>query len=69
MTTQTTIVSQVWYVAGDPNGSPSGPNLFQTKMDAEVYARGMFPDEDEARRYCRIFFREVYGSRVVEDGK
>lgn len=57
-------MKDVWYVQGDPETAgvwPSRvwPNLFETKEAAEVYARMMFPDEDESKRYARIFFREV----------
>jgi hypothetical protein len=54
-------MKQVWYVAGDPDMSPSGlwPNLFETKECAEIYARHAFPDESESERYARVFCRDV----------
>ena len=54
-------MNEVYYVQGDPDMSPSGqwPNLFETKEAAEVYARYVFPDEGEDKRYSRIYCREV----------
>ena len=51
------ILRQVWFVqdADDPR-----PQLWDTKMDAEIYARVCFPDESEDRRYARIYSRDVY---------
>ena len=45
----------VWYVQGDGHGE-----LFQTKQDAEQWARELFPEEDAEKRYARIFFRQVH---------
>ena len=50
----------IWYVQGDPNAVGNWPNLFSTKETAESYARTVFPDESEDRRYARIFYREVF---------
>lgn len=47
-------MSEVWYVQGDEDVT-----LFKTKMDAERYARELFPDETESVRYARIFFFPV----------
>lgn len=41
---------QLWYVQG-----LSGA-YFVTKMEAEVVARKMFPDEHESTRYARISY-------------
>lgn len=49
-------MKQVWYVA---DGQGYIPTLFDTKECAERYARMLFPDEDESKRYSRIFYREV----------
>ena len=46
---------EVWYVAGDIENY-----FFKTKMDAEIYVRLKFPDEDIAKRYARIYFKTVY---------
>ena len=50
---------QVWYVSGDPEVMGAWPNLFDTKELAEIYARYIFPDESEDKRYARILFRTV----------
>jgi len=45
----------VWFVSGeDMEGT-----LFDTKLAAERFARMMFPDENESKRYSRIYYREV----------
>ena len=46
---------QVWYVQGDIENY-----FFKTKMDAEIYARLQFPDEDASKRYARIYFKTIY---------
>lgn len=51
---QETIAGQVWFIRGDEYATP-----FATKMDAEIAARIAFPDEDEATRYGRIYYRSV----------
>lgn len=51
-------MKQVWYVQGEDTGG-AFPTFFDTKEAAEVYARSLFPDEDESKRYNRIFYREV----------
>ena len=48
-------MSDVWYVQGESDV----PTLWETKEDAEKYARYLFPDEDPDTRYARIYFREV----------
>jgi hypothetical protein len=40
---------EVWFVSG----CEEGHTLFETKLDAEIYARKLFPDKDEqAIRTC-----------------
>ena len=46
---------QVWYVQGDEERY-----FFAHKIDAERYARLLFPAEDSYKRYARIFYRTVY---------
>lgn len=46
----------IWYVA---DGQGLIPQFFDTKIAAEKYARLLFPDEPESRRYARIYFRRV----------
>jgi hypothetical protein len=50
---------EVWYVQGDPDAVGLWPNLFDTKEAAEAYARLVFPDEGENKRYARVYFRTV----------
>lgn len=50
---------QVWFVRGEHDEEYVMPTLFDTKEAAEVYARGLFPDEDEVKRYGRVYYREV----------
>ncbi len=45
----------VWYVAGDTDNM-----LWETKADAEKWAREIFPHLDEDARYARVRFRHVY---------
>jgi hypothetical protein len=52
-------MNEVWYVQGDPEAIVLWPNLFDTKEAAETYARLMFPNEGEDRRYARVYFRTV----------
>lgn len=46
---------EVWYVAGD-----EGNLLFETKMDAEIYARQLYPNLDPFKRYAYIGFKQVW---------
>jgi hypothetical protein len=45
---------QLWYVIG------IGGVYYGTKMQAEVEARKAFPDEDESKRYARVFYKTFY---------
>lgn len=45
---------QLWYVIG------IGGVYYGTKMQAEVEARKAFPDEDESKRYARVFCKTFY---------
>lgn len=47
----------VWFVSVEGEDSPP---LFHTKIDAESYARELFPNEDPYKRYARIYYREVH---------
>jgi hypothetical protein len=46
---------EIWYVQGDEEHM-----FFAFKIDAERYARLIFPDEPVDRRYARIFCVTVY---------
>ena len=52
-------MKQVWYVQGEYDEFLVMPTFFETKECAEVYAKSLFPDETESKRYSRIFYREV----------
>lgn len=51
-------MNMVWYVSEEETAG-FAPTLFDTKEAAEVYARVLFPDETESKRYARIYFRRV----------
>ena len=61
-------MKQVWYVQGDPEVMGQWPNLFDAKEHAEIYARYLFPDETESKRYSRIFYREVLTKADLNGG-
>ena len=46
-------INEVWFVIEDGDESAM-PTLWRTKMDAEVYARRMYPNESVHQRYARI---------------
>ena len=60
-------MKQVWYVSGDPDTAGLWPNLFDTKEAAEKYARAVFPDADEGKRYARIFYRDVLAMTDIKE--
>ena len=54
--------NKVWYVNED--GYDNGfhtyvAHVFETKIEAEKYARMIFPEENEDERYARIYYKEV----------
>jgi hypothetical protein len=51
---------EVWFVSGCEEGY-----LFETKRDAEIHAKNIFPDEPEPTRYARIYFKTVYEFKEV----
>lgn len=53
-------VCEVWYVDGAGGHDHPQPTLFQFKIDAERFAREVFPDDDVQKRYARIYFRNVF---------
>lgn len=49
-----------WYVVGETKLYETPfPTFFRTKIQAEEYARELFPEESAHRRYARIQYREV----------
>jgi hypothetical protein len=59
-------MNEIWYVQGDSDGYHL-PTFFTTKMGAERYARGIFPNESESERYARIYYTWVYNDEEPED--
>jgi len=51
-----------WYVAGDDTEL-----LFAEKMAAEIWARKLFPQEDEDQRYARIYYRRRQKTLITVD--
>ena len=51
-------LNEVWFVLGDDEDGDM-PTLWRTKMDAEIYARRMYPDESPDRRYARIYSEQI----------
>lgn len=51
-------INEVWFVLGDDDESVM-PILWRTKMDAEIYARRMYPDESPDTRYARIYSEKI----------
>ncbi len=52
-------MNEVWYVAGARTDGGM-PTLFETKLDAERWARITFPKEDAYTRYARIYSTPVH---------
>ena len=52
-------MNEIWYVNEGNGGFHLVPHVFETKMEAERYARELFPDETEDERYARIYYKEV----------
>lgn len=52
-------MKQIWWVQGEEIEEWEFPSFFETKECAERYARMLFPDETESKRYSRIFYRKV----------
>ena len=48
-------MNEVWYVV-DEEDVGDIPLLWRTKMDAEIYARRLFPDYSPDERYARVRF-------------
>ena len=51
-------MNEIWY-ANEGAEFHLVPHVFETKMEAERYARELFPDETEDERYARIYYKEV----------
>ena len=51
-------MSEIWYV-NEGEGFHLVAHVFETKMEAEMYAAVLFPDESEDSRYARIYCKPV----------
>ena len=51
-------MSEIWYV-DEGEGFHLVAHVFETKVEAERYARELFPEESEDERYSRIYSKEV----------
>jgi len=61
-------INEVWSViTDDPDEAPI---LWRTKIDAETYARRMYPSEDPDKRYARIYFERIlsYDYQYLDEG-
>ena len=60
-------MNEVWYVAEDSYGFHTYiPHVFETKIEAEKYARMMFPEESESERYSRIYCKPVVSFKEMQ---
>ena len=57
-------MKEVWYLWQEGERTPS--LWFDTKETAEVAARVLYPDEEEHKRYQRIFYRNVLTMKDVK---
>jgi hypothetical protein len=51
-------MSEIWYV-NQGEGFDLVAHVFETKIEAERYARELFPNESEDERYARIYCKPV----------
>jgi len=58
-------MKEIWYVNEGEGGFHFVAHVFETKIEAERYARESFPDEDEDTRYARIYYKEVVSYKEV----
>ncbi len=52
-------MNEIWYVNDGNGGFHWVDHVFETKIEAERYARECFPDETEDERYARIHCKPV----------
>jgi len=57
-------MSEIWYV-DEGEGFDLVAHVFETKIEAERYARALFPDESEDARYARIYCKPVVSFKEV----
>ena len=57
-------MNEIWYV-DEGEGFHLAAHVFETKIEAEMYARAMFPEESENERYSRIYCKPVVSFKEV----
>jgi hypothetical protein len=57
-------MNEIWYV-DEGEGFHLAAHVFETKIEAEKYARMMFPEESEDERYSRIYCKPVVSFKEV----
>jgi len=57
-------MSEIWYV-DEGEGFDLVAHVFETKIEAERYARELFPDESEDSRDARIYCKPVVSFKEV----
>ena len=57
-------MNEIWYV-DEGEGFHLVANVFETKIEAERYARELFPEESQYLRHARIYCKEVVSFKEV----
>jgi hypothetical protein len=57
-------MNEIWYV-DEGEGFHLASYVFETKIEAEQYARKLFPEESQDSRYARIYCKEVASFKEV----
>ena len=57
-------MNEIWYV-DEGEGFRLVAHVFETKIEAERYARAMYPEESEDSRHSRIHCKEVVSFKEV----
>lgn len=57
-------MSEIWYV-DEGEGFHLVSHVFETKIEAERYARVVFPGESEVLRHSRIYCKPVVSFKEV----
>ena len=58
-------MSEVWYV-DEGEGFHLVAHVFETKIEAECYARALFPEESADSRYARIYCKPVFSFKEMD---
>jgi hypothetical protein len=57
-------MNEIWYV-DEGEGFHLVAHVFETKIEAERYARELFPEESQDLRHARIYCKEVVSFKEV----